>query len=286
MMALDGFHVVCLEPGADKPKEHAPVPAPEPPEGFVDNTVYRYRLKPDGTKEFIGTMPPFPEGWDDPRKFRITPGVKRKEQKEVEEIMAKYDWAKLWPQVQGLLEEGHSIREIAEKLDIDLSALRAKIYREKRIAAERQTPEPEPAAAANQEPEQEKVESATQSVAQEEPEITVKDVLMCEAAQREQGFGPEDEEPIPYQVVGKYESLGKAIGALVDEKNLQYGEAFNRGGCILEILYPDGVRPDQYRDMLGVIRVIDKLFRVANGKQGSEDPWQDIAGYGLLGAGE
>lgn len=25
---------------------------------------------------------------------------------------------------------------------------------------------------------------------------------------------------------------------------------------------------------------------VANGKQGSEDPWQDIAGYGLLGAGE
>ena len=271
-----GFHIVCLEPGADNPKEYTPPPEPEPPEGFVDNTVYRYRLKPDGTKEFIGTMPPFPEGWDDPRKFRITPGVKRKEQKEVEGIMAKYDWAKLWPQVQGLLEEGHSIREIAEKLDIDLSALRAKIYREKRIAAERQTPEPEPAAAANQEPEQEKVESATQSVAQEEPEITVK----------EQGFGPEDEEPIPYQVVGKYEALGKAIGALVDEKNLQYGEAFNRGGCILEILYPDGVRPDQYRDMLGVIRVIDKLFRVANGKQGSEDPWQDIAGYGLLGAGE
>ena len=37
--------------------------------------------------------------------------------------------------------------------------------------------------------------------------------------------------------------------------------------------------------MLGVIRVVDKLFRVANGKQGSEDPWQDIAGYGLLGTG-
>ena len=36
------------------------------------------------------------------------------------------------------------------------------------------------------------------------------------------------------EVVGKYESLGKAIGALVDEKNLQYGDAFNRGGCILE----------------------------------------------------
>ncbi|MDD3655053.1 MAG: hypothetical protein PHO01_12915 [Desulfotomaculaceae bacterium] len=29
-----------------------------------------------------------------------------------------------------------------------------------------------------------------------------------------------------------------------------------------------------------------RVRRVANGKQGSEDPWQDIAGYGLLGAGE
>ena len=214
-----------------------------------------------------------------------------------EDTMARYYWKALWPQVQELQAAGNSIREIAEELDIDLSVLRAKIYREKRIAAEKQTPTPESAAAANQEPVQESQEPAGDSVAQgapfdeaafnpDKPEITVKDVLQYELAQREQGFGPEDEEPIPYQVVGKYEALGKAIGALVDEKNLQYGDAFNRGGCILEILYPDGVRPDQYRDMLGVIRVIDKLFRVANGKQGREDPWQDIAGYGLLGTGE
>ena len=69
-----------------------------------------------------------------------------------------------------------------------------------RAKAMEQTPEPEPVAVGSQEPEREEAESATQSVAQEEPEITVKDVLMCEAAQREQGFGPEDDEPIPYQV--------------------------------------------------------------------------------------
>jgi hypothetical protein len=69
------------------------------------------------------------------------------------------------------------------------------------IIEEQQTPEPKPAEAGNQEPVQESQEPAGDSVAQEEPEITVKDVLMCEAAQREQGFGPEDdEEPIPYQV--------------------------------------------------------------------------------------
>mgnify|MGYP000870199911 CR=1 FL=1 len=75
-----GFHVVCLEPGADNPKKHSPVPAPEPPEGFVDNTVKVFRLNPDGSKgEFLGTMPAFPEGWDDPQQFREKGFQKKKE---------------------------------------------------------------------------------------------------------------------------------------------------------------------------------------------------------------
>ena len=155
-----------------------------------------------------------------------------------------------------------------------------------RARAMLQAPSPEPAAAANQEPIQGSQEPAEPSVSQLENEVKETYEDLAKQEREQQGFGPEDEEPIPYQVVGKYEALGKAIGALVDEKNLQYGDAFNRGGSILEVLYPDGVRPEQYRDMLGVIRVVDKLFRVANGKQGSEDPWQDIAGYGLLGTGE
>jgi len=91
------------------------------------------------------------------------------------------------------------------------------------------------------------------------------------------------EESMQYEAMGKYEALGKAIGALVDVKNHQYGDAFHQTGRILAILYPEGVAPEQYDDMLAVVRVLDKLFRIANGKQGNEDPWQDIAGYGLLG---
>ena len=82
--------------------------------------------------------------------------------------------------------------------------------------------------------------------------------------------------------IGKYETTGKNIGATVDIKNKQYGDSFNRAGKILEILYPNGVAPGQYADMLTVVRVLDKLFRVANGKQGDENPWFDIAGYGIL----
>ena len=73
-----GFHVVCLEPGADNPKKYTSPPEPEPPEGFVDNTVKVFRLNPDGSKgEFLGTMPAFPEGWDDPAKRKMTRNLRQ-----------------------------------------------------------------------------------------------------------------------------------------------------------------------------------------------------------------
>jgi|TARA_R110000824_G_scaffold72530_1_gene185035 hypothetical protein len=81
-----------------------------------------------------------------------------------------------------------------------------------------------------------------------------------------------------------YSHLGTTIGRLVEEKDQAYGSSFQRSQEILKILYPEGVQPDQYCDMLGMIRVIDKLFRIANRKEAfGENPWQDIAGYGLLG---
>ena len=243
-------------------------PQPEPPEGFVDNTVKVFRLNPDGSKgELVRTMEAFPEGWDDPHKLR----EKRfQKQSKEEEAMVKplENREELIRRAKALMQDGLSLTKAAREVGIGTSTLSVWLKKE------RQAANPEPAAAANQEPERESQEPAQTSL--DPPEDKVK----------EEGFGPEDDEPIPYQVVGKYESLGKAIGALVDRKNKQYGDAFNRGGSILEVLYPDGVRPEQYRDMLGVIRVVDKLFRVANGKQGGEDPWQDIAGYGLLGTGE
>jgi len=83
---------------------------------------------------------------------------------------------------------------------------------------------------------------------------------------------------VPYN----YEQKAQKIGAMVDIKNKQYGSSFEKSGEILKVLYPDGVEPEQYKDMLGITRVLDKLFRVANGNQGEEDAWKDVCGYGLL----
>lgn len=79
-----------------------------------------------------------------------------------------------------------------------------------------------------------------------------------------------------------YAEKAQKIGKVVDEKNRLYGSSFEKSGDILAILYPDGVKPEQYKNMLGTVRVIDKLFRVANGNYGDEDAWADICGYGLL----
>lgn len=84
--------------------------------------------------------------------------------------------------------------------------------------------------------------------------------------------------------LGKYEQRGLFVGQKTDEKNQKYGDAFHKCGDFLRLLYPDGVRPDQYQDMLAVVRIFDKQMRIATDKDAlGEDPFADIAGYGLLG---
>ena len=81
-----------------------------------------------------------------------------------------------------------------------------------------------------------------------------------------------------------FEKIATEIGQLVQEKNLAYGDSFGQACRILEVLYPSGIKPNQYRDALAITRVIDKLFRLANKKDAfGESPWRDICGYAILG---
>lgn len=81
-----------------------------------------------------------------------------------------------------------------------------------------------------------------------------------------------------------YVEIASGIGKLVKEKQSAYGDSFSRSKQIINILYPDGISPDKYQDALTVIRIIDKLFRIANKKDAfGESPYRDIAGYALLG---
>lgn len=76
---------------------------------------------------------------------------------------------------------------------------------------------------------------------------------------------------------------GKEIGELVKRKNNAYGDSFFHSGEFLRLLYPTGIKPEQYDDVMTIARVYDKLQRIATDKDAfGENPWSDIVGYGLL----
>lgn len=82
-----------------------------------------------------------------------------------------------------------------------------------------------------------------------------------------------------------HEAIGQEIGRMVDKKQAAYGNSFGKTGEFLKLLYPDGIRPEQYGDALTLVRIFDKQMRVATDKEAfGESPYTDIAGYGILGA--
>ncbi len=82
----------------------------------------------------------------------------------------------------------------------------------------------------------------------------------------------------------RFEEIGTEIGKLVDLKNKAYGSSFEKSEQILKVLYPEGITVAQYKDVLAITRIVDKLFRIATQKEAlGEDPFKDIAGYGILG---
>jgi hypothetical protein len=229
-----GFHVVCLEPGADKPKEHAPVPAPEPPEGFVDNTVYRYRIDEDGNKVLIGTMEAFPEGWDRPQQFREKGFQKKKE--EVKEMPKKdIDFEAIVAKAKQIMtEQDVSLYKASGIVAQETGLHRTTVYNHARAML--QAPSPEPAQVGSQKPVQEAVEPAENSVAPEE----TKEVTL---PPKNDGFGPGDDEPIPYVPV----DLRDLIAELREDLDLERKKvaALEKKMELLASALPAGSRTSQ-----------------------------------------
>ena len=77
--------------------------------------------------------------------------------------------------------------------------------------------------------------------------------------------------------------IANSIGKLLEQKNAAYGGSYAKTGAILGILYPNGVKPEQYQEVLVITRILDKLGRISHDKKAfDEDPWKDIAGYAIL----
>jgi len=86
-------------------------------------------------------------------------------------------------------------------------------------------------------------------------------------------------------VKSRFQEIAEGIGDLVTKKNAAYGSSFAKSGAFLRLLYPEGIAPAQFDDALLLVRIFDKLQRIATDRDAlGESPYRDIAGYGVLGA--
>ena len=84
--------------------------------------------------------------------------------------------------------------------------------------------------------------------------------------------------------MSKYTKIGTELGELVDSKNEAYGNSFAKSEEFFKLLYPNGIPVSSYGDILLIARIWDKLMRIATDRDAlGENPYQDIAGYALLG---
>jgi hypothetical protein len=86
--------------------------------------------------------------------------------------------------------------------------------------------------------------------------------------------------------MGRHQEIGRQIGEVVDVKNAAYGSSFDDCGTFIRLLYPNGIPPEAYDDVLTLSRMFDKMKRIATA-QGKvdpmgEDPYSDLAGYAIL----
>lgn len=83
--------------------------------------------------------------------------------------------------------------------------------------------------------------------------------------------------------MSKLTQLARDLGELCESKRRAYGDSVGKSAEVLRILYPNGLKPDQYLDAITAARIVDKLSRKAQGNDPhGESPYIDAAGHALV----
>lgn len=82
---------------------------------------------------------------------------------------------------------------------------------------------------------------------------------------------------------GNFHKIAEEVAELVKTKNKAYGNSFHETAVIFSILYPCGISTEEMPNALFLIRIWDKMKRIATNKDAlGESPYKDIIGYALL----
>ena len=79
--------------------------------------------------------------------------------------------------------------------------------------------------------------------------------------------------------------LSQEMGKLVVKKNRSYGDSVNFSVTFFKTLFPKGIPLEQYRNVLILVRIMDKISRIVTDPDAfNEDSWKDLIGYSIRGA--
>jgi len=77
----------------------------------------------------------------------------------------------------------------------------------------------------------------------------------------------------------KFKEIADKIGSMVEEKNVQYGDSYANTQKFLDILYPESIPVEKFSDIVCIIRIFDKLKKVAAQVESDEEnPYADLIG--------
>lgn len=83
--------------------------------------------------------------------------------------------------------------------------------------------------------------------------------------------------------IRSYKAIAESVASVVESKQSAYGNSFGQADKVFNLLYPNGIHAEQMKDALTLVRILDKMFRIATQKDAyGENPYMDIAGYCLL----
>jgi tRNA A37 threonylcarbamoyltransferase TsaD len=81
----------------------------------------------------------------------------------------------------------------------------------------------------------------------------------------------------------QFKEIAKGVAQELEKKNLAYGNAFDKTTKMLLLLYPQGIPVTSYPDIHVIVRMLDKISRIAQNKDPyGESPYLDLAGYAIL----
>jgi hypothetical protein len=95
------------------------------------------------------------------------------------------------------------------------------------------------------------------------------------------------EDPTPEAVEQWFVKACFVIAEMLTEKRKAYGDNLSDTQRILQVLYPEGIPPSAYSEVLVMVRIFDKFKRRANFHRNpeswvdDENPWLDVSGYGV-----